>query len=78
MQSHPNLPTILEIVRSFCAFSDANDPFHEHDFGSFEFDNERFFWKIDYYDLTLSAASPDPSNEKLTQRVLTVMHASEY
>ncbi|NNN18235.1 MAG: DUF3768 domain-containing protein [Acidimicrobiaceae bacterium] len=78
LQSHPELPGILENVRSFCTFSQENDPYHEHDFGAFEFDGERYFWKIDYYDLTLSMASPDPCDETITRRVLTVMHASEY
>ncbi len=78
VESHPALADIVEVVRSFCTFSEVNDPFHEHDFGAFEFDNEKYFWKIDYYDLTLTMASPDPSDEELTQRVLTIMHASEY
>jgi hypothetical protein len=78
LQSHPALLEILESVRSFCTFSQENDPYHEHDFGAFEFDGEQYFWKIDYYDLTLSMASPDPCDEAITQRVLTVMHASEY
>jgi hypothetical protein len=78
VQSHPALVKILEAVRTFRNFSDLNDPHHEHDFGAFDVNGEKFFWKIDYYDLTLCMASPDPSDEKLTQRVLTIMHASEY
>jgi hypothetical protein len=30
-----------------------NDPYGEHDFGSFELAGEKFFWKIDYYDFAL-------------------------
>ncbi|MGC8535846.1 MAG: DUF3768 domain-containing protein [Rhizomicrobium sp.] len=78
VQSHPALEAILERVRTFREFTNQNDPYHEHDFGSFEFDGETYFWKIDYYDVTLSMASPDPVDEMLTRRVLTIMHASEY
>ncbi len=78
VQGHPALVKIIERVCTFCDFSDLNDTHHEHDFGAFEFDGETYFWKIDYYDLALSAASPDPTDEMVTQRVLTIMHASEY
>lgn len=75
---HPSARKILEKVRTFRDFSNENDPYQEHDFGAFEFEGETYFWKIDYYDLTLTMASPDPLDEMVTQRVLTIMHASEY
>ena len=65
-------------VRAFDDFSDANDPWGEHDFGSVEIDNEKVFWKLDYYDPTLTMGSDNPANEALTHRVLTIMLASEY
>lgn len=65
-------------VRDFSAFSEANDPHGEHDFGAFEVADERLFWKIDYYDLSLKAHSPDPADAAVTRRVLTIMLASEY
>ncbi len=34
-------------VVSFDEFNEDNDPYGEHDFGSFELCNRRFFWKID-------------------------------
>ena len=34
----------------FDDFNEGNDPYGEHDFGSFELCNRRFFWKIDYFD----------------------------
>jgi hypothetical protein len=70
--------TALAKVRSFDAFTADNDPYGEHDLGSFKLGGERLFWKIDYYDRTLSAGSPDPADPSVTARVLTIMLASEY
>lgn len=72
------LPSVLELVRTFNTFTPDNDPYGEHDFGSFEWRGERLFWKIDYYDRSLHFASPDPLDLAVTTRVLTVMLASEY
>ena len=65
-------------VASFAAFGEDNDPYGERDFGAFDIDGRRLFWKIDYYDLSLTAASPDPANPAVTRRVLTLMLAEEY
>lgn len=68
----------VEVVRSFAAFDDRNDPWGEHDFGSVEVSGEKVFFKIDYYDPSLKAGSENPANEGCTHRVLTIMLASEY
>ena len=65
-------------VAEFDDFSEDNDPHGEHDFGSFEVTGEKLFWKIDYFDLELRFHSPDKSNIVVTERVLTIMLASEY
>ncbi len=72
------LPSVLELVRTFDAFTPDNDPYGEHDFGSIDWHGDRLFWKIDYYDRSLRLGSPDPLDPSLTIRVLTVMLASEY
>jgi hypothetical protein len=36
------------------------------------------FFKIDYYDRTLSHHSPDPGDPSVTERVITAMLAEEY
>jgi hypothetical protein len=68
----------LAKVIAFDDFSEDNDPHGERDFGSFELDGEKLFWKIDYYDLKAAFGSEDPADPKKTLRVLTVMLASEY
>ena len=37
-------------VRDYAAFTEDNDPYGEHDFGSLKVAGEKIFWKIDYYD----------------------------
>lgn len=69
---------ILLTVQHFDQFTKDNDPYGEHDFGSFKHDGEKVYFKIDYYDTKLEFASPDPTDPKVTTRVLTVMLASEY
>jgi len=69
---------IMQRVRSFADFTPDNDPWGEHDFGSFEHADKTIFWKIDCYDRDLNYGSPDPSDETVTERVLTVMLAEEY
>jgi hypothetical protein len=65
-------------VRVFNDFNEGNDVYGEHDFGSVEMDGEKYFWKIDYFDSEFEYGSEDPSDPALTQRLLTIMHSSEY
>ena len=69
---------IVKTIAVFDDFNHANDPYEEHDFGSFEAEGEKIFFKIDYYDRTLTYHSPDPSDPSLTKRVITIMLADEY
>jgi len=68
----------IAAVRGFDQFTPDNDPYGEHDFGSFEIASDKLFWKIDYYDLTLEFGSNDPADPAQTKRVLTIMLAEEY
>jgi len=72
------LPQAIEAVQAFDAFGADNDPHGEHDFGSLDVAGHSIFWKIDYYDLSLTWASEDPADPSKTRRVLTIMLASEY
>ena len=69
---------ILRRVFEFEDFDVEDDPYGEHDFGAFDHKGDRIFWKIDYFDLRMKYGSPDPSNPRVTKRILTIMLASEY
>ena len=69
---------VVQVLTCFDDFHHACDPYSEHDFGSFELDGNRFFFKIDYYDKTLTAGSPNPADPDVTERVITLMLAEEY
>jgi hypothetical protein len=72
---------VARIVKSIAVYDDfchANDPYEEHDFGSFEADGHTIFFKIDYYDKVLAGHSPDPTDPSVTERVITIMLAEEY
>ena len=78
VQTLDNLPDLLDQVRRYNAFMPDNDPYGEHDFGSFRHAEATIFWKIDTYDMDLMMHSPDPSDPAVTARVLTIMLADEY
>jgi hypothetical protein len=69
---------IMARVRAFTDFTPENDPYGEHDFGSFEFLGETIFWKVDCYDRDLMRGSPDPADPSVTRRVLTILLAEEW
>ena len=78
VQALGNVDAVLRQVQVFEAFTPDNDPYGEHDFGQITLEGTTFFWKIDYYDLDLHMHSPDPSDDTVTARVLTIMLAEEY
>ncbi len=69
---------LFRLVRTFDQFTEGNDPHGERDFGTIYMDEEKYFWKIDYYDLEMEYQSEDPSDPAVTRRVMTIMHSSEY
>jgi uncharacterized protein DUF3768 len=72
---------VARIVKTVAVFDDfyhANDPHEEHDFGAFEVEGNKIFFKIDYFDESLTYHSPDPADPSVTKRVITIMLAEEY
>ena len=67
---------LIEVAR-FDRFTADNDPYGEHDFGSFDLVGRKFFWKVDYYDATMEFGSEDPADPTKTTRVLTLMLAED-
>ena len=68
---------LLAKVRAHDCSADE-DPHGERDFGVFEHEGQKLYWKIDYYDPSLSFGSDDPSDVSQTMRMLTILLASEY
>lgn len=85
---------VRELIETYDAFTDDNDPHGERDFGAVyqlgdghwtterprlrDDERERVFWKLDYYDRDLQFGSEDAANPAVTRRVLTIMLADEY
>ena len=69
---------IVSLVQNFDNFNESNDPYGEHDFGSFDYQDEKILWKIDCYDLNNQYMSENPANPDITNRLLTIMTAYEY
>ena len=85
---------VRELIETFDAFTEDNDPHGERDFGTIyqlgdgqwtndrprvrDDECERVFWKLDYYDRDLRFASEDAADPARTRRVLTIMLSNEY
>jgi len=74
----PLINHIVMAVKTYEAFTKDNDPYGEHDFGSFEIQDHKLFWKIDYYAADMVHGSSDASDPNITTRVLTIMLRDEY
>ncbi len=69
---------IIVALKSFDDFTHDNDPYGQHDFGAFEVEGHKLFWKIDYYAADMMHGSNDASDPDKTKRVLTIMFRDEY
>jgi hypothetical protein len=65
-------------VQAFDAFDADNDPYHQHDFGSFQIAGETYLFKIDHYNLIGGlGGSRRPTSHHARIRILTVTTATE-
>jgi hypothetical protein len=69
--------SLLQKIRSFDAFSDDNDPHHEHDLGSIDEAGVRCLEDRLLRPQT-EFGSPDPAEPAVTTCVMTIMLADEY
>lgn len=76
VQALEDLIGLIDEIRRFNDFSEDNDPYQEHDFGTVYWYGEKVFWKLDYYNQSLTYGE-DPLSPKC-RRVMTIMLASEY
>lgn len=76
--SDTTIARVLTAISQFDEFNDDNDPYHTHEFGAVDVDGERVFFKLDAYDENMEYGSPNPADPRVTQRVLTILLASEY
>ena len=86
--------SVRELIETYDAFDEDNDPHGERDFGTIyqlgdgcwtterprlrEDECERVLWKLDYYDRELRFGSEDAANAAVTRRVLTIMLSDGY
>lgn len=73
-----NTAELMAALRHYDGFDPDNDPHGERDFGDLTLWGEDLLWKVDAYDTSMKYGSPDPADERVTTRVLTVMLSSEY
>lgn len=59
---------VLAAVRSYRTFDGDNDPYGEHDSGSFTVSGEQLFRKFNYYDSDMQMASLDPSDDAISDK----------
>lgn len=77
-----DVAAIMAAVRAFDTFTEENDPWGQHDFGTFEIrhggETVKLYWKIDLYEPEYHYGSDEPHDPAVTCRVLTVLLPSEY
>src|ERR1700685_1618339 len=66
---------IVKTIAVYDDFCHANDPYEEHDFGSFEDEGHTIFFKIDYFDRTPSR--PARAGPARTDRLVAAAERAE-
>ena len=69
------LKHLLTSIRTYSNFIQKYDPNGDHSAGTVEVGRHRVEWSIDYWDKAEENDSPDPANEALTTRIMTITRA---
>jgi hypothetical protein len=73
---------MMQAIQHFDDFTEDNDPYGDHSFGSVEItigdDTKTIWFKIDLYDLNLEYGAEDPTDLDRTKRVMTILFPSDY
>lgn len=71
---------ILYLVLSFREedFRESSDPHGDRDFVVVQHQGKKVWAKIDTYDLSMKWMSPDPTDDAVTVRVMTLMFSCDY
>ena len=77
-QGSPGFFEMINAIRTFDNFTSGDDPYKEHDFFSIVIQDEKLFIKIDYYTPDLKGGSEYPECIDRCQRVLNIIHSSDY
>jgi hypothetical protein len=74
---------VQEVLHQILAFRDEDfrvrfEPYGDRDFIVIQFQGKKIWAKIDHYDLTMKGLSPDPTDDAVTVRAMTLMRPDEY
>lgn len=69
---------ILAGIHEHSFGADGNDPYGERDFGAFNVADRELYFKIDYYDLSMTNHSPDATDPAVTHYVMTIAYMRDY
>ncbi len=75
---HDEVLSIRNMIKLFDDFNESNDPYGEHDFGSFTHKEEKVYWKIDYKDPNLEYQPEYLPQNHGENRILTIMFSHEW
>lgn len=76
VQDLANVPGLVDAVIAYDDFHPDIDPYGEHDMGRIMWEQEKCYWKIDYYDQARQYGL-DPLDPEC-RRVITILLAEEY
>lgn len=78
VKTYEEIAEIMLKIHHFDNFTHDSDPYGEHDFESFDYNDEKIYWKIDYYDQSMQYLSLNLTDIAETVCVVIVMLASEH